>query len=335
MTDSGYCWRALTLQDAERCAEISTALSACAGAGERFQPRDFRTEWTEPNFDLGASSLGAADSTDKLIAFAVLFATEEPPVRPWFSWGVDPEHGEPKLRAKLLDWAIDRGKAVIASCPPDARVSLWGGAYQSYRADECALQAAGFSPGRLWHEMRIDMTERPAAVALPDGFVARPYRHEADLPILVDLVRDSFSDHYGHIEQSFEKDLEMFRHWLNGSPVFDPDRVMLAMDEATGIVAGSVVPLTEYQRRPGVGYIDMVGVRRAYRRRGLASAMLRRSFVEYWDRGIKAVCLEVDGESLTNALALYERVGMRVQQSFVMYEKLLRDGVELAKVALE
>ncbi|MCY3864759.1 MAG: N-acetyltransferase [Chloroflexi bacterium] len=334
MTHAGYCWRALTMEDAERCAEISSALSACAGAYERFQPRDFRAEWTEPNFDLGSSSLGAADSTGKLIAFAVLFATQEPPVRPWFSWGVDPEHGEPKLRAKLLDWAIDRGEAVIASCPPDARVSLWGGAYQGYRADECALQAAGFSPGRLWHEMRIDMTERPAAVALPDGFVTRPYRHEADLPVLVDLVRDSFSDHYGHIEQSFEKDLEMIRHWLNGSPTFDPDRVLLAVDEATGIVAGSVLPLTEYNRRPGFGYIDTVGVRRAYRRRGLASAMLRQCLVAYWDHGIKTVCLEVDGESLTNALALYQRVGMRVQQSFVSYEKLLRDGVELAKVAL-
>ena len=242
----------------------------------------------------------------------------------------------PKLRAMLLDpGRLTSGEAVIVNCPPDARVSLWGGAYRGYSADESALQEAGFSPGRLWHEMHIDMIERPAAVALPNGFVMRPYCHEADLPILVDLVRDSFSDHYGHIEQSFERDLEMFRHWLDGSPVFDPDRVLLAMDEATGIVAGSVVPLREYQRRPGVGYIDMVGVRRAYRRRGLASAMLIQSFAEYWDRGIKAVCLEVDGESLTNALALYERVGMRVQHSFVSYEKLLRDGVELARVALE
>ncbi|MCY4063730.1 MAG: GNAT family N-acetyltransferase [Chloroflexi bacterium] len=335
MTESGYCWRALTLDDARRCAEISTAVSACAGAGERFQPRDLRAEWTEPNFDLSASSLGAADAQGRLIAFAVFFATQEPPVRPYFNWGLDPAHGDPKLRAKLLSWAIDRGKSVIASCPPDARVSLWGGAYRGYSADESALHEAGFSPGRLWHEMHIDMIERPAAVALPNGFVIRPYCHEADLPILVDLVRDSFSDHYGHIEQSFERDLEMFRHWLDSSPVFDPDRVLLAMDEATGIVAGGVVPLREYQRRPGVGYIDMVGVRRAYRRRGLASAMLIQSFAEYWDRGIKAVCLEVDGESLTNALALYERVGMRVQHSFVSYEKLLRDGVELAKVAVK
>ena len=335
MIDSNCVSRALTLDDAERCAEISTAISKCAGAHERFHPREFRTEWTEPNFNLSESSLGIVGQSGRLIGYAVLFATQDPPVRPWFSWGLDPECGGQKVSAKLLAWAQDMGESVIAKCPPEARVTLWSGAYQGYRPGESALENAGFTPARVWHEMRIDMSERPAPIELPSGFITRQYRHEADLPILVDVVRDAFSDHYGNIEQSFEKDLEVFGHWLNGSPNFDPERLMLAVDEATGMVAGSLLPLTEYHRRPGAGYIDMVGVRRAYRKRGLASAMLKRSFVDYWDRGIRSVYLEVDGDSLTNALTLYERVGMRVNHSFVSFEKLLRDGVELAKVALD
>ena len=335
MTDTEYLRRPLTLDDAERVAEICGAASASAGANERFQARDLRKEWTEPGFDLSDSSLGIVSRRGLLIGYAALFATEEPPVRPWFAWAVAPELGDPAIRAALLSWAKDRASAVIPQCPPEARVSVWGGAYQGYCADELALEAAGFAPARVWHEMRIDMAARPAAIDLPAGFVTRPYRQEKDLPLLVAVVRDAFSDHYGHIEQSFDKDLQMFRHWFDGNPYFDPDRMLLAVDEATGIVAGSLLPLTEYHRRPGVGYIDMVGVRRAYRRRGLASALLRRSFAEYWDRGVKSVCLEVDGESLTNALALYERVGMSVHQSVVTYEKLLRDGVELAKVALD
>ena len=335
MTDLETLRRPLTLEDAERGAEICSAVSASAGADEQFHPRDLREEWTEPDFDLGDSSLGIFNRSGNLIGYAVLFANQERPVRPWFTWAVDPDRGDHAMRAELLSWAQAKGESALERCPPEARVSLWGGAYQGYRADESALEAAGFSPARVWHEMRIDMTERPAATDLPAGFGTRPYRPEEDLPVLVDVVRDSFSDHYGHIEQSFDKDLEMFRHWFHGSPNVDPDRLMLAVDEATGTVAGSLLPLTEYQRRPGVGYIDIVGVRRSYRRRGLASAMLRRSFADYWDRGIASVCLEVDGASLTNALALYERVGMRVSHSFVSYEKLLRDGVELAKVALD
>lgn len=335
MTNAECLRRPLTLEDAERCAEISTAVSCSAGAKELFKTRDIITEWTEPRFDLSRSSLGIFSRDGRLLGYAALFATEEPPVRPWFNWAVDPAHDDPGIRPSLLSWAQDKAAAVIAQCPPEARVSLWSGAYQGWRPDECALLAAGFSAARVWHEMRIDMTESPASIELPAGFVTRPYRREEDLPVLVDVARDAFSDHFGHIEQSFDKDLELFRHWFESSPYFDPDRVLLAVDEATGAVAGCVLPLTEYQRRPGVGYVDTVGVRRAYRRRGLASAMLRRSFADYWERGIRSVCLEVDGASLTNALALYERVGMRVSHSFVSYEKLLRDGVELAKVAVD
>ena len=93
--------------------------------------------------------------------------------------------------------------------------------------------------------------------------------------------------------------------------------------------------MKENHRYPGTGYIDTVGVRRAYRRRGLAQAMLIHSFAEYWDRDMSTVGLEVDGRSLTNAVALYEKVGMHVHQSLMSFEKVLREGVELAKDSME
>lgn len=335
MNISGCECRPLVLEDAEACAAISTAVAARAGAHERIQPQSLRSEWTEPRFDLRASSIGIIDGADQLLGYAVFFALMEPPARPWVNWGVDPARGDDGIRARLLAWACEKGESVVGRCPPETRVSLWCGAYEGDRPDEMSLEAAGFRPGRAWREMRVDMREAPPMVALPPGFVTAPYRHEDDLPLLVALVRDAFSDHYGHIEQSFERDLESFRHWLNSNPNFDPDRLMLAADEATGELAGCLMPLTEYERRPGLGYVDTVGVRKAYRRRGLASALLRRSFADYWARGVKSVCLEVDGDSLTNAVALYEGVGMRVSHSYINYEKLLRDGVELAKVTPE
>ena len=170
---------------------------------------------------------------------------------------------------------------------------------------------------------------------MPSGFVARLYRHDEDLPILVDLVRDAFSDHYGHIEQSFERDLDLFRHWFDGSPYFDPNRVMLAMDEATAH-CGRQRASADRAPPPTRRRLHRYGWRTA----SLSAARLGLSDAETQFRRLLGprdylVCLEVDGESLTNALALYERVGMRVHHSFVTYEKLLRDGVELAKVALD
>ena len=149
------------------------------------------------------------------------------------------------------------------------------------------------------------------------------------------IARDSFSDHYGYVEEPFEKDLEQFRHWFNSDKNFDSEMVVLAVHEPSGTGAGCLVALKEASHHPGVGYIDDVGVGRPFRRRGLAQALLYHSFASYWDRGTRAVMLEVDGESLTNAVALYEKVGMHINRSYMLYEKVLRDGVELAKVSME
>ena len=170
---------------------------------------------------------------------------------------------------------------------------------------------------------------------MPAGIVLREYKHPRDLPVLVDVVRDSFSDHFGFIEQTFETDLEEFRHWFANDKNFDEELVLLAADETTGEVVGSLLGLTNDHRYPGIGYIDIVGVRESYRRRGLAGAMLTRSFGQFYERGTTTVSLGVDGESLTNAVALYERVGMRVFKTYVEYEKVVRDGIELAKTSLE
>ena len=52
--------------------------------------------------------------------------------------------------------------------------------------------------------------------------------------------------------------------------------------------------------------------------------MLLHSFGVFWRRGLKAVALGVDSESLTGATRLYESVGMRVVQQYDQVRKLVR-----------
>ena len=218
-------------------------------------------------------------------------------------------------------------------CPPEARVSLKSDVPQGYEFAETALKHAGYKAMRSEYEMRIEMSERPNVSQLPNGLVFQPYRHDEDLPMFVDVFRNTFSDHYGYVEEPFEKDLAQFRHWFNNDEQFDPSLVVLTVDKELRIAAGCLLGLKEDYRHPGCGLIDIVGVRREYRKRGLAQAMLYQSFASFWDRGLRRVNLSVDGESLTNAVALYEKVGMHIHRSFMSYEKVLREGVELAKVA--
>ena len=75
--------------------------------------------------------------------------------------------------------------------------------------------------------------------------------------------------------------------------------------------------------RNGGGYVAAIGVRRPWRGKGYAKALLLHTFREFYDRGIKRVTLGVDAESPTGATHLYERVGMHVEQENLVFEKAL------------
>jgi ribosomal protein S18 acetylase RimI-like enzyme len=73
-----------------------------------------------------------------------------------------------------------------------------------------------------------------------------------------------------------------------------------------------------------MGWVKSVGVRRNWRGRGIASALLRHAFAEFYRRGTRKVALTVDAESLTGALRIYERAGMRVVRRKEIFEKPLQ-----------
>jgi GNAT superfamily N-acetyltransferase len=83
------------------------------------------------------------------------------------------------------------------------------------------------------------------------------------------------------------------------------------------------------------GLLPLAGVRREWRKRGLGYAMLKHAFAAFYADGKKRAGLGVDASSLTGALRLYERAGMRVQRQFNQFEKDFRPGRELAVMSLE
>jgi hypothetical protein len=63
-------------------------------------------------------------------------------------------------------------------------------------------------------------------------------------------------------------------------------------------------------------------------------ALLRHTFAAFARRGVRTVELGVDAESITGATRLYERAGMHVAYDFKLFQKVLREGVEL-RIAAE
>ena len=87
--------------------------------------------------------------------------------------------------------------------------------------------------------------------------------------------------------------------------------------------------------QPDLGWVSSLGVRRPWRRRGLALAILLHAFHELAARGKPRVGLGVDSQSLTGATRLYEKAGMHVVRESYEYERVIRDGIDLRTTTLD
>jgi ribosomal protein S18 acetylase RimI-like enzyme len=92
-------------------------------------------------------------------------------------------------------------------------------------------------------------------------------------------------------------------------------------DQVAGLVINTIYERENEMEGVKVGWLDSVATRRAWRRRGLAGALIARSLAVLRDRGMDVAGLGVDAENPTGALGLYESFGFSKLRSHVFYRK--------------
>jgi mycothiol synthase len=210
-----------------------------------------------------------------------------------------------------------RAQRLVALAHPRLRVVIHSGALADEPRVSGLLAAHGYREVRRTTLMRIDFDGEPAPPAALAGVDVRPLLPE-NAEELFSAHREAFADTWGEGEEAYED----FRHHLLDRPQFDPDLWFLAWHgEELAAYLGAQKDAAE---NPTRGYVDLLGVRRAYRRRGIGEALLRHAFQALFRRGKGGCDLHVDADSLTGALRLYERVGMRAHPRFATWEKELR-----------
>src|SRR5262249_41638347 len=154
--------------------------------------------------------------------------------------------------------------------------------------------------------MVIDLDEPVPEVGDPEGIRIRPFELGRDDRGVYEAFEESFQDHWGHVTRPYE---EWHEHRI-GAREFDPSLWLVGGegDQVHGALAGWVMG--------GEGLVGTLGVRRAWRGRGIAFALLTRSFGVFAGRGLPAVSLFVDGQNPTGATRLYEKAGMRVIRQY-------------------
>ncbi len=180
-----------------------------------------------------------------------------------------------------------------------------------------ASERRGYVAVRRGYEMvRPDLGSIPD-VPLPAGLEVRDVRPE-HLRAIWEADVEAFRDHWGASDGSEEA-------WARflADPLADPGlwRVAWDGDEVAGQVRSYVDAETNDRTCRLIGWTESISVRRAWRRRGLARALLADSLRAVRDRGMREAALNVDAGNETGALALYESLGFRVHRSEIIFQR--------------
>jgi GNAT superfamily N-acetyltransferase len=157
---------------------------------------------------------------------------------------------------------------------------------------------------------------------LPEGLEVRRVLPEHYRQIW-DAANEASRDEWGFVERS-EEDYEA---WLVDTTTFQPDLWQVAWDIPTNQVAGQVRTYIDHEQNKLYnrqrGWTEFISVRRPWRRRGLARALIARSLRAQKEAGMTESALGVDGESLSGAMRIYEDCGFRTMKRSTVFRKAM------------
>jgi mycothiol synthase len=168
---------------------------------------------------------------------------------------------------------------------------------------------------RFW-QMEVDLDDARQGAVAPPGIRLDALDPVRDLPAAHRILEEAFADHWDYTPTEYEEFLEQNVHQDD----FDPGLWIVASEagEPVAVLCGSA--------RADRGIVEMLGVLRSHRGRGIASALLGDAFAEFARRGLARARLNVDSDNPTGAVSLYERMGMRVVSSYDLWSRIIEPG---------
>jgi mycothiol synthase len=303
--------RSPTLADVPGIAASINELSHVLHGEGSVSEDEIRSWFEAPDFDPARDAVVAVDGEGRIEAYADLTDSAHDGRLIWLDITLRP--GAPADVAETLFEEVERrAEAHLAE----------GGRLKAYVDEQDAalgglLAVRGYRVVRHSFRMDADLSAAPAAPVWPDGIAVRTFRPGKDDRHVYEVQEETFADQFDHRPLSYEE----WRHWSLGE-TFDAGLWFLAED--AGELAGICLARGERGGDETLGWISVLGVRRPWRRRGLGQALLLQAFAELRRRGKPRVGLGVDGSNPTGAVALYERVGMRVSRRYDHWQKLLQ-----------
>jgi mycothiol synthase len=181
------------------------------------------------------------------------------------------------------------------------------------------LTELGYAPVRYFCAMVRPNLDDVPDLALPDAVETRPVEPE-HLRAIWEAEVEALKDHWGIMEQQ-EGDFDL---WLNDK-WFQPHLWQVAWDgdQVVGMVRNYVDEAQNEKFSRKRGYTEYISVRRPWRGRGVAKALIARSFTVLKAQGMKEAALGVDTDNPSGALQLYKGMGFHETGRDANYRKPL------------
>ncbi|MFN8442572.1 MAG: GNAT family N-acetyltransferase [Caldilineaceae bacterium] len=328
----GFIIRPPTVEDAQAVARLA---SHCwrietnrPELGDAFSEHEIRMDWSEPGYDLTQQACLVIAPDGELVAVADQ-SSSAPHIKVSTWTHVHPDYYGQGIGTWLTQWHERQAGEFFRQAPDNVRLSITASIPALHLSARAVLLEHGYHHYRTFSDMKIELAGPPPTIVLPTGITISPIVEGQDEESLYRAKDEAFRDHVGWVETLFEEGFAKWLHSVRQNEYYDPALIYKAMDGDE--IAGLLVGMAQDMEDPEMGWIQILAVRRPWRKRGLGLALLQHSFAEFHRRGKLRAGLMVDSESLTGATRLYERAGMRVYNRFHAYEKEVRAGMDLVR----
>jgi ribosomal protein S18 acetylase RimI-like enzyme len=233
---------------------------------------------------------------------------------------LDPAVSTRPIYDVLLDLAERRLAEIAERHKPGPKVARMRASEPAFVE---ALEARGYQPVRHSYLMvRPTLDDLPDA-PMPAGLEIRDVRRE-DMEAIFRAEVEAFRDHWGFAEPGARERDDFFDDPIQSDTSLW--RVAWDGEQVAGMVRSYIHP--EQNARLGVqrGWVEHISVGRAWRRRGLARALIAASFPLLRQRGMTEGALSVDTQNESGALRVYERCGFVVVSMTSEFSRTLEDA---------
>ena len=320
---AGHSFRSVRDDDAPALARLITDWSRENGDHDSTTAEHVRSVWASPQFELADGAIVVVDEAGRIVGYEEIINHGGHTILGINGAVVRREKHGLGIGDALVAWAERRAAAHANLADRASHVVIRLGVAVGDGPGRARLERRGYALVRRFWTMERELDGTEPAPAWPEGITVRAMA-PGEERTLFDVDEEAFAEHWGRAPVSSDVEFERFLTYLTPEWRFDPSLFFAAVDGDEIVATCFTWPA--YEGDASLAYVSSLGVRKAWRRRGIGRALLLHAFAAVRAREIPRICLKVDSENETGATDLYERAGMEIVHRHLAYEKTIREG---------